>query len=357
MVVHLGVQRPLGQRPLQLVDQAVPAEGGLRITAGQELVQQLVRDDRGFASCHARVPSFPSSWPAHGIPDSPWFTGHQQLSLLHAHCGERGFLPIQVYDTATGRPVAIILRPGKTPDGAEVALVLRHLMRAIRGRWPKVEILIRGDSHYSQPEALTWLERNRVGYVFGLAGNKILLGKVRHFAEDAAVARVEDEGSKARRYAEFRYAAKTWPVERQVIARIEASTQGTDSRFVVTNLPGAPRWLYENVYCAHGQAENFIKAHKLHLASDRTSCNRATANQFRLLIHTAAYWLLHTLRGLAPARSFWRDAQFDTLRLALIKVAARVTEMATRIKVALPSCYPYQDSLTLLSARAAKLPP
>jgi Transposase DDE domain group 1 len=283
--------------------------------------------------------------------------GQQQLALFHAHYDSRCFLPIHIYEATTGKPVAVILRPGKTPDGAEVALVLRHLVRAIRGRWPKVEILIRGDSHYSRPEALTWLERNRVGYVFGLAGNKILLGKVRHLAEDAAVARVEDEGSKARRYAEFRYAAKTWPVERQVIARVEASTQGTDSRFVVTNLPGAPRWLYENVYCARGQAENFIKAHKLHLASDRTSCTRATANQFRLLIHTAAYWLLHTLRGLAPARSFWRDAQFDTLRLALIKVAARVTELATRIKVALPSCYPYQDSLTLLSARAAKLPP
>ena len=115
---------------------------------------------------------------------------------------------------------------------------------------------------------------------------------------------------------EWRYAAKTWNVERQVVGRVEASAQGTDSRFIVTNLNGAPRWLYEELYCARGQAENLIKAHKLHLASDRTSCTRATANQFRLLIHTVAYWLMHTLRGLAPARSFWRDAQFDTLRLA-----------------------------------------
>ena len=125
------------------------------------------------------------------------------------------------------------------------------------------------------------------------------------------------EGGKVRRYGEFRYAAKTWQVERQVIARVEASAQGSDSRFIVTNLKGAPRWLYEDVYCARGQAENLIKAHKLHLASDRTSCSKATANQFRLLIHTAAYWLLHTLRGLAPKTSFWRDAQFDTIRLAL----------------------------------------
>jgi hypothetical protein len=100
-----------------------------------------------------------------------------------------------------------------------------------------------------------------------------------------------------------------------------------------------------------------IKAHKLHLASDRTSCTSATANQFRLLIHTAAYWLLHTLRALAPKTSFWHDAQFDTLRLALIKVAARVTEMKTRIKVALPSSYPHQTSWALLAGRAVKLPP
>jgi hypothetical protein len=282
--------------------------------------------------------------------------GGQQLALFHAHYDSRCFLPIHVYEATTGKPVAVILRPGKTPDGVEVALVLRHVVRAIRARWPRVEILIRGDSHYGRPEAMNWLERNRVGYIFGLAGNQVLLGKVRHLAEDAALRRLAGE-AKTRRFGEFQYAAKTWNRERQVIARVEASAQGSDSRFVVTNLKGAPRWLYEEVYCARGQAENLIKAHKLHLASDRTSCSRATANQFRLLVHTAAYWLLHTLRSLAPKTSFWREAQFDTIRLALVKVAGRVTELATRIKVALPSSYPYQDSLALLSARAAKLPP
>ena len=113
---------------------------------------------------------------------------------------------------------------------------------------------------------------------------------------------------------------------------------------------------HEAVYCARGQAENLVKAHKVHLASDRTSCSKATANQFRLVLHTAAYWLLHTLRGLAPKRSFWCAAQFDTLRLALIKVAARVTELATRIKIALPSSYPYRHSFELLAARAARPP-
>jgi hypothetical protein len=283
--------------------------------------------------------------------------GGQQLSLFHAHYDSRCFLPMHIYEATSGKPVAVILRPGKTPGGAEVALVLRHVVKAIRRRWPRVDILIRGDSHYARHEAMTWCEHNRVGYVFGRAGNQVLLGKVAALAEDAALGRVNGEGEKVRRFGEFRYAAKSWKVERRVIGRVEASSQGSDSRFVITNLAGTPRWLYESVYCARGQTENLIKAHKLHLASDRTSCTSAMANQFRLLIHTAAYWLLHTLRGLAPKTSFWRDAQFDTIRLALIKVAARVTEMVTRIKVALPSCYPHQTSWARLAARATALPP
>ena len=164
------------------------------------------------------------------------------------------------------------------------------------------------------------------------------------------------EGEKVRRYGDFDYAAKSWTVERRVIARVEAGPQGADSRFIVTKLPGLPKSLYEKVYCARGQAENLIKAHKLYLASDRTSCHKATANQFRLLIHTAAYWLMLTLRGLASRTSFWREAQFNPIRLCLIKVAARVTEMVTRIKIALPTAYPYRIGFTMVAGRIARLP-
>jgi hypothetical protein len=283
--------------------------------------------------------------------------GGQQLSLFNAYHDSRCFLPIHIYEATTGKPVAVILRPGKTPGGTEVALVLRHIVRAIRRRWPRVEIVIRGDSHYARPEAMTWLERNRVGYIFGLAGNRVLMDRVADLVEDVAVRRVEEGAEKVRRFGDLTYAARSWKVERRVIARVEATCQGGDSRFIVTNLAGPPRWLYEKLYCGRGQAENLIKAHKLHLASDRTSCTRATANQFRLLLHTAAYWLLHTLRGLAPKTSFWRDAQFDTLRLAFVKIAARVTERVTRIKVSLPSSYPHKASLARLANRALVLPP
>jgi hypothetical protein len=226
-----------------------------------------------------------------------------------------------------------------------VAAVQRHVARHLRARWPRVAILIRGDSHYGRIEAITLCECLGVGYIFGLGGNSVLLRKVTGLAEDAAVARIEGEAHKVRRWGEIDYAAKSWPGRqhgkpRRVIARVEAGPQGADSRFIITNLAGSPRDLYEDLYCARGQAENLIKAHKLHLASDRTSCTRATANQFRLLVHTAAYWLMHTLRGLTPKRSFWRLAQFDTFRIGLIKVAARVVELATRIKVSLPSAFP-----------------
>ena len=283
--------------------------------------------------------------------------GHQQLSLFHAHYDSRCFLPIHIYEATTGKPVAMILRPGKTPDGAEVAFVLRHVVRAIRDRWPAVDIVIRGDGHYARPEAMSWLERNGIGYVFGLAGNRILLDRVADLAEDVAVRRAETGADKVRRFRALRYGARSWKVDRRVVARVEATALGSDSRFIVTNLTGAPRWLYEHLYCGRGQAENLIKVHKLHLASDRTSCSKATANQFRLLIHTAAYWLLHRLRELAPKTSIWRDAQFDSLRLAFVKAAARVTELVTRIKVSLPSRYPYMESFVRFAGRALARPP
>lgn len=285
--------------------------------------------------------------------------GHQQLSLFNAHYDSHCFQPIHIYEALSGKPVAVILRPGKTPTGVEIRTILRHVIRRRRARWPRVDILVRGDSHYGRPEVMAWCEANRVGDIFGLAGNPVLRRRVSALAEDAAVARLEEREpqAKVRRYDHFLYGAQSWGGERQVVARIEASAQGCDSRFIVTNLRGLPKTLYEKVYCLRGQAENRIKAHKRHLASDRTSCSKATANQFRLIVHTAAYWLLHTLRSLAPKTAFWRDAQFDTLRLLLIKVAGRVSELATRLKLALPSAYPYPDSFARFLRQAGQWSP
>jgi len=296
----------------------------------------------------AMVDLFCDSWacvPKHIVLDidDTWDAAHgaQQLSLFNAHYDGYGFLPIHIYEATSGKPVAAILRPGKTPSGREVRAILKHAVRRIRKNWPRVEILVRGDSHYARPEALDWLEDEGHGYAFGLAGNDALKALAAPFAEDAALRRARAGASgKLRRHATLAYAAGSWRHRRRVIARIAASERGCDVRYVVTNLAGKPKRLYERVYCARGQAENLIKAHKTHLASDRTSCHGANANQFRLILHSAAYWLLHTLRAAAPKRSGWRAAQFDTLRLRLIKLAARVVEKATRIRLALASACP-----------------
>ena len=217
--------------------------------------------------------------------------GYQQLSFWNGHHGERCFLPIHVYDTATGRPVAMLLRTGKTPSGAEAAGHIRRLVRQIRRHWPKTHITIRGDGHYGRPEVMNFCDGHGIDYVFGLPTNAVLRAdpEIVRQADACAVKRAEEQHVVLRNYAQTRYGAKSWKCQRRVVARIEASTLGMDIRTVVTSLEqGSAEHIYDTLYCARGQAENLIKLHKTQLASDRTSCRSANANQMRLILHTAA---------------------------------------------------------------------
>lgn len=267
--------------------------------------------------------------------------GHQQLSLFNAHYDERCFLPIHVYDAATGRPVAMILRPGKTPTGKEIRGHLRRLVRRIRARWPTTRILVRGDGHYGRAQVMAWCEDNGIDYIFGLPGNTVLQRLVDATADDIRTRRALDHRLVLRGYAETRYKAKPWKLERRVCARIEATALGLDVRFVVTNLDsGSAEHLYDVIYCARGQAENLIKMHKSQLASDRTSCRSPIANQVRLVLHTAAYWLMLTLREAVPPTHHLGKAEFATLRLRLLKLGARVIETVSRIRLAFAAVCP-----------------
>jgi hypothetical protein len=277
--------------------------------------------------------------------------GHQQLSLFNAHYDERCFLPIHIYDTQKARPVAVILRPGKTPSGIEVRAHLRRLVRHIRKSWPDTRILLRGDSHYARPEAMAWCEDNGVEYVFGLSGTKPLSKKVDETADAVRTERAVRDRDVVRDYAETRHRANSWDRERRAIARIEATRLGLDIRFIVTNIAwGSPGWLYDSLYCARGQAENLIKLHKSQLCSDRTSCRSALANQTRLVLHTAAYWLMLTVRDAIPAPRDLAKAEFTTLRLRLLKIAARVTETAARVRLAFAAACPEADLFRALPA-------
>jgi hypothetical protein len=261
--------------------------------------------------------------------------GHQQLSLFNAHYDERCFLPIHIYDAATGHCVLTILRPGKTPDGKEVRAHLRRLVRRIRIHWPNTQITFRGDSHYGRKEAMEWCEQNGVRYIFGLAPNKTLAGQIFPRLDACCVRRAIGQLDKVRDFARTRYAAKSWSASRRVVARIEATRKGADVRYIVTNLKtGSAKHLYEDVYCARGQAENLIKRHKSQLASDRTSCRSPLANQMRLILHTAAYWLMRMLRDAIPPPQPLASGEFTTIRLRLLKIAVRIRETASRIRLA-----------------------
>ena len=282
--------------------------------------------------------------------------GGQQLRLFNAHYDEYGFQPIVVFD-GEGRFVTAVLRPAKRPKGVEIRAFLRRLVRAIRSHWPEVAILVRADSHYACPDVMDWCETNSLDYVLGLAPNSTVRRHITSLEESTA-ARFEADPSegKVRRFKEFFDAAKTWSRVRRIVARVEAGSDGTDTRFIVTNLGhGSAPALYQDLYCRRGQAENHIKAWKTHLAADRTSCPKATANQFRLFLHAGAYWLLWSLRALMPKRSSWRVAQFDTLRLRLIKTAARIVEMKTKIKIHLPTSAPDQAVWHLALGRLPRL--
>jgi hypothetical protein len=284
--------------------------------------------------------------------------GHQQLSLFNAHYDERCFLPIHVYDTERIRPVAVVLRPGKTPGGVEVRAHLRRLVRRIRKRWSKAHITFRGDGHYARPEAMQWCEDHGVNYVFGLPGSKPLSKKIDEMADAVRTERAVTAKQIVRCYCETRHKAKTWNRERRAVARVEATELGLDIRFVVTNIEhGSAEWIYDSLYCARGQAENLIKLHKSQLASDRTSCRAALANQVRLLLHTAAYGLMSTVRDAIPKVRDLASAEFTTLRLRLIKIAARVTETANRVRLAFAACSPEADLFQGLPGALSPLGP
>jgi hypothetical protein len=282
--------------------------------------------------------------------------GGQQLRLFNAHHDEYGFQPIVVFD-AEGRMIAAVLRPASRPSGRQIVRWLHRLITAIRGNWPGVQVILRADRHYCTPEVLRFCRARRLDYTLGVAPTTTLRKHVLDLEKStAARAAAVPDGQKLRRFKEFYDAAASWDRVERIIARVEAGPQGTDTRFVVTSIATLPgRTVYQDIYCARGQAENHIKAWKTHLAADRTSCCRAAANQMRLFLHVGAYWLMWSLRALMPRRSRWRVAQFDTLRLRLIKLAVRIEVLKTQIRLHLPKATPDQAIFALLLTRMARL--
>ena len=281
--------------------------------------------------------------------------GGQQLRLFNAYYDDYGFQPIVVFD-AEGRFVTALLRPGKRPNGVEIRGFVRRLVGALRSHWPKVEILLRADSHYASRKCLTGA--GRTGWIGSSAWPPMPhLPSCRSVGEEHR--RALQGGARARQGAALRAIprcrAELEPGRAHHRPR-RGRARGTDTRFIVTSLEGGrAKHLYQRLYCARGQAENHIKAWKNHLAADRTSCHAAEANHFRLFLHAGAYWLLWSMRRVMPKHSVWRVMQFDTLRLRLVKLAARVVELKTQVKIHLPTSAPDQAIFAMLLDRLPRL--
>ena len=270
--------------------------------------------------------------------------GAQQMSLFNAYYDEYCYMPLHIYEGYSGKLICTVLRPGKRPRGSEIAAILKRVIKRIRKRWPKVRMVLRGDSHFSGPEIFDLCHSmRRTHFVLGLSNNRALAP----LGQCAVVAAHQQVGKKLKVFVDFSYQAKSWAESHRVICKIEVSERGRNVRFIVTDMNGkGPQRMYDESYCGRGRMENFIKDHKNALHSDRTSCHRFEANYFRLLLHSAAYVLLNTLAEKGLRGTELVKAQFDTIILKVLKIGARVVEKLSRIRVHLPSSCPAQNLYT-----------
>lgn len=222
--------------------------------------------------------------------------GKQEGRFFHGFYDQYCFLPLYVF---CGEQLLVsYLRPSKIDAARHAWAILALLVKRLRQAWPKVGIIVRGDSGFCRWRMLAWCERHDVGYIVGLAKNSRLLALAEPYL-DGVEGRFNETGTKQRRFATVRYAALSWDRPRRVIIKAQCTDKGRNPRFVVTNLNGGPKALYDTVYCARGNMENRIKEQQLDLFPDRTSCHRWWSNQFRLLLSSLAYSLLEALRCLA----------------------------------------------------------
>jgi hypothetical protein len=272
--------------------------------------------------------------------------GSQQLSLFNAYYDSYCYSPIHIYEGQSGKLITTILRPGKRPSGKETVTILKRVVQALRGAWPDVGIILRGDSHYSTPEIFTFCREHQVHYVLGLICRKPMREKAQMLM-DQAQQLFEQTDKPVQLFGEFPYQANSWDTAQRVVFKAEYTGKGANTRFVVTDLTHTNRrFIYQKAYCGRGAMELMIKEHKTHLCSDRTSCCRFEANQFRLFLHSMAYVLMHTFRRVHLKKTQFAKAQFDTIRLKLLKIGARVRELRTKVKVHLPSSYPFKQEFS-----------
>jgi hypothetical protein len=266
--------------------------------------------------------------------------GNQEGTYYHGYYGERIYHPLLVFDGETDQLITAVLRPGNTHASRGALAVLKRIVGRLREAWDGVEIEIRADAGFAVPEVYQYCEKEGIGYTIGLISNPRLEALAEDLLERAKRESEAKAGEKVRMVSDTSYRAGSWDRRRRVVYKAEVLEKGTNTRFVVTSRPEEPGRLYD-WYVRRGEAEGWIKDFKIALKADRLSCHRFWANQFRLLLHAAAYWLLDELRRKLGAAGI-RRMQLDTLRLYLIKIGGRLRELLTKVRLHLASGHPGQ---------------
>ena len=281
--------------------------------------------------------------------------GNQEGRFFHGYYDHYCFLPLYVF--CGDRLLVSYLRPSNIDASLHCRAILKLLVRRLRQAWPKVRIIVRGDADFARWRLMRWCDRHGIFYVLGLRRNARLEALAQpHTAE--AQTQFEASNQKVRNFHQLLYGAESWDRPRRVILKAEHLAEGPNARFLVTNLADrTPQEIYDGLYVQRGEMENRIKEQQLALFADRTSCRSFVANQFRLLLSSAAYVLVEHLRRTALVDTELEQAQADTIRLKLFKVAARIVTSVRRVVLHLSSAYPLQDLLARIVARLCPPPP
>jgi hypothetical protein len=274
--------------------------------------------------------------------------GHQQRRFFHGYYDHHCFLPLYVF--AGDQLLVAYLRPADRDAAHHSRAILKLLVTRLRQAWPNVRLIFRADSGFCRWRLMRWCDSNGIGYILGLARNTRLQALAQPWLHAAANC-WERTRQPQRLFGEFHYAAASWDRRRRVIAKAEHNAQGANPRFIVVNLPGNARGLYDLLYCDRGEAENRIKEQQGMLFADRTSCHDFLANQFRLLLSAAAYVLVEAVRRLGLVGTEMERAQVNTIRLRLFKVAATVVISVRRVYLRMATSYPFQKVFRLVLGR------
>jgi hypothetical protein len=275
--------------------------------------------------------------------------GMQEGRFYHGYYEEHCYLPLYVF---CGRHLLLARQRRANVAGSDGAVEeMARIIAQIRRRWPRVRIILRADSGFCNDQLMGWCEANRVDFVFGLARNSRLEAAL---LEPLAEARrlCIAAGKPARVFREFQYRTlDSWSRTRRVIGKAEHTLDGANPRFVVTSLKRTrvaydARALYEDLYCARGEAENRI-GEQFELFADRASSATMAANQLRMWFSAMAYVLVDTLRRIGLRFTQFADASAQTIRLKLLKLGALVRTSIRRVHFAIASGCPNKDEFAL----------